>query len=73
MKTGAWPSAGDGEAARIRYRAGHPGGEIDEGLRHAIIMTVARLYGPRGEGVDGDFREDPFIQELFGPYRVWGP
>ncbi len=35
-------------------------------------MTVARLYENRGEGVTGDFREYPFIHDLFGPYRVFG-
>jgi uncharacterized phiE125 gp8 family phage protein len=72
MKAGAWPSAGYGEAARIRYRAGHVDGGIDEGLRQAIIMTVARLYENRGDGIAGDFREDPFIQEMFGSYHVFG-
>jgi hypothetical protein len=72
MKSGAWPSAGCGEGARIRYRAGVEGGAIDEGLRQAIIMTVARLYENRGEGIGSDLREDPFIQDLFSPYRVFG-
>jgi uncharacterized phiE125 gp8 family phage protein len=69
---GSFPG-GWGEAVRIRYRAGRPEAELDEGLRRAIVMTVTRLYENRGDGVATDFRDDPFVQELFAPYRVWGP
>lgn len=57
----------------VRYRAGYgtKPEDIDAGIRQAMLMTVARLYANRGDGVTADFREDRFVQSLFAPYRVW--
>jgi uncharacterized phiE125 gp8 family phage protein len=75
MKRGqTWPAClSDTDSVRIRYTAGYGthGGCVDEGIRHAILMTVARLFACRGEPIDASLRGDPFIQSLFAPYRVW--
>ncbi|MGF9764119.1 hypothetical protein AAII07_54350 [Microvirga sp. 0TCS3.31] len=63
----------DPATVRVRYRAGYgPSADyVDHGIRQAILMTVARLYANRGDGLTADFREDRFVQSLFAPYRVW--
>jgi len=77
MKRGQpWPAClCDVDSVRIRYTAGYGknGWHVDEGIRHAILMTVARLFQCHGDGLTADFREDRFVQSLFAPYRVWTP
>jgi uncharacterized phiE125 gp8 family phage protein len=64
-----WPATqGVPEAIRIRYVAGSD--EIDPGLQHAILMTVARLFEKGGDGYGG-MEDDPYIRRLFAPYRVY--
>jgi uncharacterized phiE125 gp8 family phage protein len=66
-------SAVDAASVVVRYRAGYgPSADyVDHGIRQAMLMTVARLYANRGDGLTADFREDRFVQSLFAPYRVW--
>lgn len=69
-----WPVMAAGPAfLRITYTAGYgPKGEdVDEGLRHAILMTVARLHESRGDAMLGSLQDDPQIARMFAPYRVW--
>lgn len=54
---------------RIRYTAGYQNNAVDEGIRLAMLMTVARAFENR-EGIS-DFRGDPLVMQMFGPYRVW--
>jgi len=71
-----WPASRcEADTVRIRYTAGYgeDGRFVDDGIRQAILMTVARLFAARGEPMDASFRNDPFIQSLFAPYRVWAP
>ena len=58
---------------RVTYDAGYgdTADDVDEALRHAILMTVARLYDDRGVVLNQVFREDPMIQGLFSNFRVW--
>jgi len=69
-----WLSNG-AEPAKVGviYQAGYrpQPTDVDEGIRQAILMTVARLYANRGDGLTADFREDHFVQSLFAPYQVW--
>jgi uncharacterized phiE125 gp8 family phage protein len=57
----------------VRYEAGYGSNpeNVDAGIRQAMLMTIARLYANRGDGLTSDFREDRFVQSLFAPYRVW--
>jgi uncharacterized phiE125 gp8 family phage protein len=66
----AW--SGAHEAVRVRWRAGYgpSPADVDPGLRQGILMATARLYENRGEGLTSGLQVDPFIHELFSPYRV---
>lgn len=71
---GALPALGGDRAyIRIRYRGGYgkAAADVDEGLRQAILMTLARVHEFRGDGVTGALQADPFIRDLFAPYRVF--
>lgn len=69
------------DAVRVRYVAGHPdtpaAGDVPAKstvplpIRQAILMMVTRLYAGRGEMVASDLFEDPAIDALLAPYRVW--
>jgi uncharacterized phiE125 gp8 family phage protein len=70
----SWPVATlDMASVVVRYQAGYgpSSSDVDDGIRQAILMTIARLYANRGDGLSADFREDRFIQSLFAPYQVW--
>ncbi|MFD0462828.1 head-tail connector protein [Microvirga aerilata] len=66
-------SAADLASIVVRYQAGYgPRPEdVDHGHRCAMLMTIARLYANRGDGLTAEFREDRFVQSIFAPYRVW--
>lgn len=69
-----WPVIASGPAfVRITYAAGYgdAGEDVDEGLRHAILMTVARLHESRGDAMLSSLQDDPQIARMFAPYRVW--
>lgn len=69
-----WPVIASGPAfVRITYAAGYgeAGENVDEGLRHAILMTVARLHESRGDAMLASLQDDPQIARMFAPYRVW--
>jgi uncharacterized phiE125 gp8 family phage protein len=69
-----WPLITAGPAfIRVTYAAGYgeKGEDVDEGLRHAILMTVARLHESRGDAMLANLQDDPQIARMFAPYRVW--
>jgi uncharacterized phiE125 gp8 family phage protein len=69
-----WPILAEGPALlRIRFKAGYGDepDDLDQGLAQAVLMTVARLHENRGDGVTGNLQTDPFIRDLFAPYRVF--
>jgi uncharacterized phiE125 gp8 family phage protein len=69
-----WPVIAAGPAfVRVTYDAGYgPNStDVDEGLRHAILMAVARLHEARGDPFSTSLQDDPVMQRMFAPYRVW--
>lgn len=69
-----WPVIAAGPAfVRVTYDAGYgtASSDVDEGLRHAILMAVARLHEARGDPFGTSLQDDPMMQRLFAPYRVW--
>lgn len=69
-----WPVIAAGPAfLRVTYDAGYgpKSTDVDEGLRHAILMAVARLHEARGDPFSTSLQDDPVMQRMFAPYRVW--
>ena len=67
-----WPVVAAGPAQlAVTYRAGYgaTAAEVDAGLAHAILMTVARLHTSRGDPTS-TLADDPMIARLFAPYTV---
>ena len=56
----------------IRYLAGaETVAEVPEGLRHAVLVLVTRLFEHRGDMVVGTLREDPQLDAILSPFRHW--
>jgi uncharacterized phiE125 gp8 family phage protein len=70
-----WPVVPGGlrGAIKVIYRAGYgtDAEDIDAGLRHAMIMTVVRLFENRGDAMPS-LQADPQIRAMFAPYLVYG-
>lgn len=69
-----WPVIANGPAfIRATYAAGY--GEtadtVPAGLRHGILMAVARLHEARGDPFATSLQDDPQTARQFAPYRVW--
>ncbi|WP_375458882.1 head-tail connector protein [uncultured Enterovirga sp.] len=70
----AWRS----DEVRIRYVAGWPMSDGNSPvwtgpapIRQAVLMMVTRLYANRGEDRPTNAVEDPAINALLSPWRVW--
>lgn len=60
------------EPVAIRYLAGAAtAAEVPEGLRHAVLVMVTRLYEHRGDMVPATLREDAMLDAILSPFRLW--
>lgn len=69
-----WPVIARGPAfVRVTYTAGYGDGvdDLPAGLRHGILMAVARLHEARGDPFSTSLQDDPQVARMFAPYKLW--